>query len=90
MEAVMVSMNGNSSPGCDGLKVNHLCEFWFDLANITQGALNASFGNELKSSLRLAIIKLLRKGQKDPTLPGNDRPISVLSSPLQEPTSPTE
>jgi hypothetical protein len=29
--------------------------------------------------LRLAIIKLLRKGQKDPTLPGNYRPISLLS-----------
>ena len=26
-EAVMVSMNGNSSPGCDGFTVNHLREF---------------------------------------------------------------
>jgi hypothetical protein len=29
--------------------------------------------------LRLAIFKLLRKGQKNPTLPGNYRPISLLS-----------
>ena len=78
-EAVMVSMNGSSSPGCDGFTVNHLREFCYDLCHITQGALNASFGNELTSSLRLAIIKLLRKGQKDPTLPGNCRPISLLS-----------
>ena len=37
--AVMVTMNGDSSPGCDGFTVNHLREFWYDLAHITQGAL---------------------------------------------------
>ena len=33
----------------------------------------------LTSSLRTGIIRLLRKGQKDPKLTGNYRPISLLS-----------
>ena len=33
----------------------------------------------LTSNLRTGIIRLLRKGQKDPTLTGNYRPISLLS-----------
>ena len=75
----MKTMKGDSSPGCDGFTVNYLRFFWHDLKTITKDALNASFGNTLTSSLHLAIIKLLRKGQKDPTLPGNYRPIPILS-----------
>jgi hypothetical protein len=75
----MVTMKGDSSPGCDGFTVNYLREFWHDLKQITQDALNSSLGNSLSNSLRLAIVKLLRKGQKDPTIPGNYRPISLLS-----------
>ena len=77
--AVMKTMKGDSSPGCDGFTVNYLRVFWHDLKTITEDAINASFGNTLFSSLRLAIIKLLCKCQKDPTLPGNYRPISLLS-----------
>ena len=72
-------MNGDSSPGCDGFTVNHLRIFWEDLQHLTTQALNCSFGNTLTTSLRKAIVKLLRKGTKDPTLPGNYRPISLLS-----------
>ena len=75
----MNTMKGDSSPGIDGFIVNYLREFWNDLKTITKNALNSSFGNSLTTSLRLAIVKLLRKGQKDPTLPGNYRPISLLS-----------
>jgi hypothetical protein len=77
--AVMETMKGDSSPGCDGFTISYLRVFWNDLKHITRDALNASFGNTIATSLRLAIIKLLRKGQKDPTLPGNYRPISLLS-----------
>ena len=72
-------MKGASSLGCDGFTVNHLRVFWDDLQHLTTDALNASFGNTLTSTLRKAVIKLLRKGTKDPTLPGNYRPISLLS-----------
>ena len=72
-------MKGNSSPGIDGFTVNHLRTFWFELKHITCDALNCSFGGQLTSSLRKAVIKLLRKGNKDQTLTGNYRPISLLS-----------
>ena len=73
------TMKGDSSPGVVGYTVNYLRAFWDDLMALSTHALNSSLGNTLTSSLRLAIIKLLRKGQKDPTLPGNYRPISLLS-----------
>ena len=72
-------MKGASSPGIDGFTVNYLRVFWDDLKTLTTNALNASFGNTLTTSLRKAIVKLLRKGTKDPTLAGNYRPISLLS-----------
>ena len=72
-------MKGASSPGWDGFTVDHLRIFWEDLKFLTTNALNASFGNTLTPTLRKAIVKLLRKGTKDPTLAGNYRPISLLS-----------
>ena len=52
----------------------HFCEIFS-----TTGALNSSFGNTLTPTLRKSIVKLLRKGNKDPTIAGNYRPISLLS-----------
>ena len=72
-------MKGASSPGLDGFTVNHLRVFWDELKALTTNALNASFGNTLTLTLKKAVIKLLRKGTKDPTLTGNYRPISLLS-----------
>ena len=72
-------MKGASSPGMDGFTVNYLREFWDDMKILTTNALNASFGSTLTPTLRKAIVKLLRKGTKDPTLAGNYRPISLLS-----------
>ena len=72
-------MKGSSSPGTDGFTVNYVRVFWEDLKTLTTNALNASFGNTLTTSLKKAIVKLLRKGTKDPTLAGNYRPISLLS-----------
>ena len=72
-------MNGASSPGLDGFTVNHLRVFWDDLKTLTTNALNSSFGTTLTPTLKKAIVKLLRKGTKDPTISGNYRPISLLS-----------
>ena len=77
--ALFHHMKGSSSPGIDGFTVNHIRLFWNDLGHITTDAINSIFGSELTTSLRKAIIKLLRKGNKDPTLTGNYRPISLLS-----------
>ena len=61
-------MKGGSSPGIDGFTVNHLRTFWHELKHITQDALNCRFGGQLTQSLRKAVIKLLRKGTKDPII----------------------
>ena len=78
-KALFKHMKGSSSPGIDGFTVNHLRTLWHDLGHLTKDALNSSFGNKLTNTLQLAVMKLLRKGTKDPTLIGNYRPISLLS-----------
>ena len=73
-------MKGASAPGVDGFTVNWLREFWPDFRKMVTNALNEMYGEELLSSMcREAIIRLLRKGDKNPLLPGNYRPISLLS-----------
>ena len=49
------------------------------LKDLTRNALNSSFGKGLTKTLRTAIIKILRKGDKDPMEASNYRPISLLS-----------
>ena len=78
-EALFYHMNGSSSPGMDGFTVNYLRAFWSDLKFITLEALNAIQKEGLSQTLRGAILKLLRKGEKDPLEIGNYRPISLLS-----------
>ena len=63
--ALFEHMNGSSSPGVDGFTVNHLRVFWPDMKDLTRDALNASIGNRLTRILNSAIIKLLRKGDKN-------------------------
>ena len=73
-------MHGNSASGLDGFTVNWLRTFWPELADITQNALNDCFeNNRLTGLLKTAVVRLMRKGTKDPTLAGNYRPISLLS-----------
>ena len=73
-------MKGSSAPGIDGFTVNWLRKFWSSLKLITFNAINECYRDgSLTSSLKTGIIRLLRKGQKDPTLTGNYRPISLLS-----------
>ena len=78
-DALFNHMNGSSSPGPDGFTVNWLRVFWPDLKDLTRNALNSSFGKGLTKTLRTAIIKILRKGDKDPMEASNYRPISLLS-----------
>ena len=73
-------MKGSSAPGIDGFTMNWLRKFWSSLKLITFNAINECYRDgSLTSSLKTGIIRLLRKGQKDPTLTGNYRPISLLS-----------
>merc|ERR1712240_474011 len=73
-------MKGSSAPGIDGFTVNWLRKFWSSLKLVTSNAINECYSEgSLTSSLKTGIIRLLRKGQKDPTLAGNYRPISLLS-----------
>ena len=72
-EALFKHMNGNSSPGIDGFTINYLRAFWPSLKYITKEALNAIQKDGLYQTLREAILKLLRKGKKDPLEIGNYR-----------------
>ena len=74
-------MKGSSSPGPDGFTVNWLRQFWPEMKDLTREALNSSTTG-LTRTLRLEIIKILRKGTKDPTEATSYRPISLLSWPL--------
>ena len=78
-EALFTHMNGNSSPGLDGFTVNYLRAFWPWMKFLTKDALNAIQRDGLSQTLRGAILKLLRKGEKDPLEVGSYRPISLLS-----------
>ena len=78
-DALFNKMHGNSAPGLDGFTVNWLRIFWQDLGTISMNALNDCFDNGgLTGLLKTAIVRLLRKGIKDPTIAGNYRPISLL------------
>ena len=79
-DTLMNSMNGASAPGVDGFTVAWLRQFWPHLRTLVRMALNEMYDETAMSNMcKLAIIRLLRKGEKSPLLPGNYRPISLLS-----------
>ena len=79
-DTLMNSMNGASAPGIDGFTVAWLRQFWPQLRMLVRMALNEMYDETaLADMCKLAIIRLLRKGEKSPLLPGNYRPISLLS-----------
>ena len=79
-DTLMNSMKGASAPGIDGFTVAWLRQFWPHLRTLVRMALNEMYDESAMSNMcKLAIIRLLRKGDKSPLLPGNYRPISLLS-----------
>ena len=79
-KALNEDMNGTSAPGVDGFTVNFIRICWTPLGVLVTNAVNNSKSKgKLTITLRTAIFKLLRKGEKDPTLVANFRPISLLS-----------
>ena len=73
-------MKGNSAPGIDGFTVSWLRVFWEDMEALTTKAINDCYTKgELTETMNTAVIKLLRKGAKDPTYSNSYRPISLLS-----------
>ena len=73
-------MNGTSAPGVDGFTVNFIRKFWTQLGDLVTNAVNNfKSKGKLTITLRTEIFKWLRKGEKDPTVAANFRPISLLS-----------
>ena len=73
-------MKTNSAPGIDGFTVDWVRTFWSSLEDICYKIVNEC--NEigcLNCTLRVAIMKLLRKGEKSPIEAGSYRPIILIS-----------
>ena len=80
-EQLFNHMKPNSAPGIDGFTVAWIRMFWSNLEDICYKTINECYlNNKLTCTLRVAIMKLLRKGDKDPMEAGNYRPISLLSA----------
>ena len=63
-EALLMHMNGNSSPRMDGFTVNYLRTFWPQMKYLTKDALNAIQKDGQTQTLRSVILKLLRNREK--------------------------
>ena len=73
-------MNASSAPGIDGFTVSWLREFWDELGPLVTKSLDECLETgTLPYTLHTAVMKLLRKGNKDHLDPNNYRPISLLS-----------
>ena len=73
-------MKAHSAPGIDGFTVDWVRAHWDDLSDLCFMAVNACYNKgELTTMLKTAIMKLLRKGDKNKLEATNYRPISLLS-----------
>ena len=64
-DTLMNFMKGASAPGIDGFTVNWLRQFWPELKLLVKLALNEMYDESTLSTMcRIAIIRLLRKGDK--------------------------
>ena len=74
------SMENNKSPGNDGLSREFYVKFWNDIGDILYDSFIAGYiKQELSTSQRQAIIKLLEKKDRDRRFIKNWRPISLLN-----------
>ena len=77
---VLKSFKDNKVPGIDGLPAEFYKAFWHLLGETLVDSLNAAFDSgRLSISQRQGIITLIDKKDKDGTLLGNWRPISLLN-----------
>ena len=66
--ALFKKIKGSSAPGINGFTV----KFWSSLKLVTPNAINECYRDgALTNNLKTGIIRLLRKGQKDPSLTEN-------------------
>ena len=75
------SANMQSAMGIDGFPMKAIQAFWPLLKLITLRGFNViSVKKQLIGAMKNSKIRLLRKGEKNPALPKNWRPISLLTS----------
>ena len=80
LKAAMLSMCDDKSPGNDGLSREFYNFFWEDISDLYfEGLMDGKQKEELSTSQRQAIIKLLEKSDKDRRFIKNWRPISLLN-----------
>ena len=73
-------MKNDKSPGNDGLTCEFYKHFWDKVkVPLFESICHAKINGELSTSQRQAIIRLIEKKDKDKTLLGNWRPISLLN-----------
>ena len=78
------SMENNKSPGNDGLSKEFYECFWNEIKNPFLASIHRAFLNqELSSSQKQAVIKMLGKKDKDKRLIKNWRPISLLNADMK-------
>ena len=79
-QALFHNMKPHSAPGIDGFSVAFVRNFWTSLDDLVWLSINnMKAKGKLSSTFKAAILKLLRKGDKDSTQAGNFCPISLLS-----------
>ena len=79
-EKTLMKMNGNKSPGTDGLSVEFYKSFWCEIGDILVDSFNEAFiQNILSESRNTSIMSLIYK-QGDRTDIKNYRPISLTNT----------
>ena len=80
LKTTLDSMENDKSPGNDGLTKEFYSEFWPTIGcNVYESFVGAFSNQELSTSQRQAIIKLLEKKDRDRRYIKNWRPISLLN-----------
>ena len=79
-EKTLMKMNGNKSPGTDGLSVEFYKSFWCEIGNILVDSFNEAFTQNILSESRNTSIMSLIYKKGDRTDIKNYRPISLTNT----------
>lgn len=80
MKEALSQMNKKKSPGLDGIPAEFYLFFWAELGSLMLEMVNYSLDKgEFHKDVNIALISLLLKKDKDPTLCGNYRPVSLIN-----------